>query len=197
MRKWFFQANPRLYDIEAALRDLERIWWRVPQYTSDIHTNDVVIVWRSGSESGVVGVGRVLDEPQQHDVPPNEAEYVLAPEIGADETRVPIAVVPVTYLPKQEVMALSGFKDHPIITAPMGTVIPISEVEFDAMAPYLPEPPPRCRHWARAIAPVGVCVGAAIQERSSDARWLRCISGLAEGSAREDRRRAAHDRRTS
>ena len=65
-RVWFFQSNPSHYDIDTALSVLDRIWWRVPQYTNEIHTGDVAVLWRSGKKAGIVGIGRVIADPQQH-----------------------------------------------------------------------------------------------------------------------------------
>ena len=54
------QANPKQYDIDAALGALDRIWWRVPQYTNEIRTGDVAVLWRSGKKAGIIGLGRVI-----------------------------------------------------------------------------------------------------------------------------------------
>jgi hypothetical protein len=50
----FFQANPKLYDVDGALARLDHIWWRVPQYASRLCVGDVVLIWRSGADAGVV-----------------------------------------------------------------------------------------------------------------------------------------------
>jgi hypothetical protein len=42
-RAWFFQTNPTVYDIDGALARLDHIWWRVPQYASEICVADVVL----------------------------------------------------------------------------------------------------------------------------------------------------------
>lgn len=42
-RAWFFQTNPKLYDIDGALARLDHIWWRVPQYASEVCVGDVVL----------------------------------------------------------------------------------------------------------------------------------------------------------
>jgi len=63
-RAWFFQSNPAHYDIDSALGTLDRVWWRVPQHTSEIHIGDPVVLWRSDKKAGIVGLGRVVSEPQ-------------------------------------------------------------------------------------------------------------------------------------
>ena len=64
-RVWFFQSNPKQYDIDAALAKLDQIWWRVPQHTGDIRTGDVVMLWRSVAPDADVSCT----------IPPNAARY--------------------------------------------------------------------------------------------------------------------------
>lgn len=52
---WILQANPDRFEIDRALRELEVIDWRVPQYAAEIQRGDGVVIWRSGPEAGVVG----------------------------------------------------------------------------------------------------------------------------------------------
>src|SRR5262245_42088155 len=100
-RAWVFQANPDNYDIDAALHRLDRIWWRVPRYTSEVHAGDVAVLWRSGSDAGVVGVGRIASEPQIRAIDPDERDLVRAPdEVIDDTTRVLILVRPCQVVPK-------------------------------------------------------------------------------------------------
>jgi len=44
VQHWIFQANPQRNDINAALRELSEIAWRVPQLTGEIHTGDIVAI---------------------------------------------------------------------------------------------------------------------------------------------------------
>ena len=60
---WIFQANPSIYAIDRALRDLPAIEWTVRQHRSDVHAGDRVYVWRSGSQAGVIAVGTVFKRP--------------------------------------------------------------------------------------------------------------------------------------
>lgn len=85
-RAWFFQSNPLHYDIDAALGVLDRIWWRVPQYTDAVHAGDVIVLWRSGKTAGIVGIGRVIADPQQHQIDDAEQSFVLAEEEGGNDT---------------------------------------------------------------------------------------------------------------
>ncbi len=142
MRAWFLQANPAIYDVEAALVALDRLWWRVPQYTSDVHPGDVVVLWRSGKEAGVIGIGRVLSEPQEHEIDPAEQPFVLdATEDPIGTTRVLTRLQPVPFVSKDKIRAVPELREHQIIRAPMGTVFALSDSEWSALSALLPEPP--------------------------------------------------------
>jgi predicted RNA-binding protein with PUA-like domain len=139
---WFLQANPRLYDIDTALTQLDRIWWRIPQYRSQVRVGDVMIVWRSGKEAGIVGIGRVIEEPQVHGADPTEAKFIRSASNESDAVvRALILVRPVDFVPKGQLAALEAFESHRIIKAPMGTIFAVAEDEWPTLAPLLPDPP--------------------------------------------------------
>ena len=141
-RAWFFQANPAHYDIDAALSTLDRIWWRVPQYTSEISVGDAAVLWRSGNKAGIVGLGRVVAEPQLRAMDSAETPFVLTDQEGAeDTTRALIRVQAVPFIAKEQVRAIVEFRQHQIVVAPMGTVFPISSTEWTALSKFLPRPP--------------------------------------------------------
>jgi EVE domain len=141
-RAWFFQSNPAHYDIDAALGVLDRIWWRVPQYTNEIHAGDVAVLWRSGKKAGIVGIGRVIADPQQHPADTAEKPFVLADEEGAeDTTRALIRLKAVPFIAKDQIRAIAALRQHQMVIAPMGTVFPISSGEWAALEELLPRPP--------------------------------------------------------
>jgi predicted RNA-binding protein with PUA-like domain len=142
IRVWFFQSNPKHYDIDAALSTLDRIWWRVPQYTNEIHVGDVAVLWRSGKKAGIIGLGRVVSEPQRHPAETAEKPFVLADEEGAEDvTRALIRVQPVPFITKEQVLAITELRQHQMVVAPMGTVFPVSDTEWTALSKFLPQPP--------------------------------------------------------
>jgi predicted RNA-binding protein with PUA-like domain len=141
-RVWFLQANPNHYDIDKALRGLERIWWRVPQYPSEIHRGDIVLIWRAGKEPGIVGIGRVARDPQLRQPDENEDRFALGLKEGTHTTtRALVQLRPTDYLAKEQVRSLPVLSGHPIIRAPMGTVFPVSEEQWTVLAPLVGEPP--------------------------------------------------------
>jgi hypothetical protein len=141
-RAWFFQANPKYYDIDAALGALDRIWWRVPQYTNEIHVGDSIVLWRSGKKAGIVGLGRVVSEPQWRAMEKAEEPFVLSDEEGADDvTRALIRVQGIPFIAKEHIQAIAELQKHQIVIAPMGTVFPIAGSEWTALSRFLPQPP--------------------------------------------------------
>jgi predicted RNA-binding protein with PUA-like domain len=141
-RYWFLQANPKLYDLDGALGELDRIWWRVPQHTSEIHVGDVVLLWRSGKESGIVGIGRVIEEPQMRGIDSADKKFTLSPEEGVEGvTRALVLVKPAPFVAKSQLEVLAPLSLHPIVVAPMGTVFPVSEEQWQAIRPLVSPPP--------------------------------------------------------
>ena len=128
-------------DIDSALQHLDEIWWRVPQYTVDIRSGDVVLLWKSGQEAGIVGVGRITAEPREHASSEDEVRLVRDPEIAGTKTRALVRVRPTECVPKDQIRALPSFEEHSIIKAPLGTVIPITEDDYSKLAPLVDEPP--------------------------------------------------------
>jgi len=140
-RCWFLQANPKLYDIDAALASLRHIWWQVPQYTAEVHVGDVVVIWRSGPDAGVIGVGRVVEEPQlRTGTDDSERPFVHEPnETPSTQAKIAVRVSP--FVSKAEVAALAELAEHPIIRAPMGTVFPIDNDAWSALSALVAVPP--------------------------------------------------------
>lgn len=66
---WIFQANPKLYDISAALGELSVLDWQVNQSRHQIHAGHTVYVWQSGADAGILARGEVLTEPEPISAP--------------------------------------------------------------------------------------------------------------------------------
>ena len=62
-RSWIFQANPKFYDIDVALANLQEMSWSVNQNKQSISVGDEVFLWKSGPEAGIVATARVLTLP--------------------------------------------------------------------------------------------------------------------------------------
>ena len=140
-RTWIFQANPSHYDIDGALKVLDRIWWRVPQHATEVETDDVVVIWRAGREAGVIGVGRVVEPPQHHSRDDAERPFVLSPPEDDSSTEALFEVRQVEHVPKDRIAAIAEMAGHRIISAPMGTVFPLEADQWSAVHRLVGDPP--------------------------------------------------------
>lgn len=154
-RAWIFQGNPDRYDLDGALRELDTIRWRVPQRTSEVLLGDAVVLWRSGEDAGVVGVGRVVEAPREVAMEPEELRFDRG-DAGEPTTRATLRVAACRFMAKAEVAAISELSDHQIVTAPMGTVFPLEAHEWAALRDVLPEPPEaedlKAQEWPAAFS---------------------------------------------
>jgi hypothetical protein len=76
---------------------------------------------RSGKDAGVVGVGRVVTEPQLRPPEPAEKPFLRADEEEPDEvTRALIRVQAVPFVGKEQLRAIPEFSKHLILRVPMG-----------------------------------------------------------------------------
>lgn len=62
---WIFQGNPKFYKIDEYLKtNLDFIYWRTPQHSSEIKIGDRAYIWRCGTkEPGVIAIGLVAELP--------------------------------------------------------------------------------------------------------------------------------------
>ena len=85
-RAWIFQANPKYYDIDAALANLREISWSVNQYKQSISAGDAVFLWRSGPEAGIVATATVLAAPAATDASLRSIDRTIIVECKYTET---------------------------------------------------------------------------------------------------------------
>jgi len=87
-RYWVFFSNPRIYDIESALRNLDRDTWRVKK--SDVRKGDWVVLWRGTKDGkrGVVGLAEVTSDPKKIREPPESHPFYVRHVPKESERRV-------------------------------------------------------------------------------------------------------------
>lgn len=64
-RYWIFQANPKYYDIESALKQLPEQTWLTSQSHKQIQVGDTAYIWKSGQSAGIIAVASVLTKPAE------------------------------------------------------------------------------------------------------------------------------------
>ena len=90
---WIFQANPKLYNIDAAIRDLPELTWTVKHEALRASVGDRVFFWRAGREAGVIALGTIIEPPTDRENLPAEEQYVLNLErLGGTQSRVLVRV---------------------------------------------------------------------------------------------------------
>src|SRR5690606_29889927 len=69
---WIFQGNPKIYDINKALKEGHLKSWKVAAHKDKIKQGDKIILWQTGVEAGcyafaevVSDVGRFAEEPRE------------------------------------------------------------------------------------------------------------------------------------
>jgi hypothetical protein len=141
---WIFQANPDIYDIDAALRSLDRISWVVRQHKKEIHAGDRVYFWRSGRAAGIMGVGTVVGEPEMQLIDPDSAQFAKDESAFAgSELRAMINVDRVLDSPilRQTIIDDPELGELKILRQPQGTNYPVTPDQDQRIRALLDETP--------------------------------------------------------
>lgn len=107
---WLFQANPKYWDLDAALQSSWKVGeiedWTVAQYANEIHDGDKVVLWAAGPKAAIHGLATVVGEPRMRPKP----DYL--PQAEPEGLRVDLRLdrVLVRPLPKQLLV------DHPVLS---------------------------------------------------------------------------------
>lgn len=132
---FIFQANPRYYNIGAAVRELPRMNWSILQSKNQIHRGDRVYIWQSGPGGGVIAEGTILAEPAM--MPEQEGRrYIVDPDkFDGEQLRVPLSINRVLEQPigRERLRSDPRFDDLGILNFPNATNYGISEEEDDAL----------------------------------------------------------------
>jgi len=133
------QGNPTRYNIDEYLARYPYIYWSTPTHQRDFAIGDIVHMWRSTIESGVVAFGRIAELPTQKD-------HVMYPEAMGDdlwigqgdrlsEIMVGVNIDEVRLTIEEGMIPRSDFINHPVLTSsriivqPQGSVFPLNPDE--------------------------------------------------------------------
>ena len=130
---WALQANPRIYDIRGAMRDLAYDWWRTAN--SDIQHGDGIVFWQSQDASGhrgVVGFGVAVGQPEDR---PAEIAHIVDPQSNLSETQTRIRV---RYINVPEPLWLDGTAHQSLlqsltVSRGQGTAFHITNDQWDQL----------------------------------------------------------------
>jgi len=113
-RVWIFQANPKYYDVDSAVRELSEQTWLAAQSTKQIQVGDTAYIWKSGPEAGIIAVGSVMTEPAEMLSADGEDKYNRAPErLAGKKLRVRLRIDKVLSNPIKR----AQLKSHPKLSS--------------------------------------------------------------------------------
>jgi hypothetical protein len=110
-RSWIFQANPKIYDVQAALEVLATLQWVTRHSFREIHAGDEVYIWQAGPSAGIIATVRVLTEPTVEPASSHEPAFLTNAALSQAERRVWLAVERVFATPVLKVELL----EHPVL----------------------------------------------------------------------------------
>ena len=127
-RTWIFQANPKIYDIDAALASLREMSWSINQYKQSINPGDAVFVWRSGAGAGIVAEATVLSGPSMMDQ--DGIQFALqADKFDKQALRARLRIDKVYPAPLPRDILIARLPDLSIIQSPQGTNFAVTPEE--------------------------------------------------------------------
>lgn len=129
---WVFQANPKLYNITEALNTLTSIYWGARQHRSAIKKGDLVYIWQSGPEAGILASGTIATEVGEYDQ--TDEHWIDEPEERSD-LGVLIGDLHVFQNPitRTALLEESRLSDLAILRSPQGTNFAVTPDEAVAL----------------------------------------------------------------
>lgn len=140
---WIFQANPKYYDLEGALRNLKEQNWTVSQHKDKIRKGDKVYLWQSGPKPGIYGVADILTDPGF--LPEDVAEKLFIKEPEKFEGKKPAVRLSIKYVLKKPVskamlLREPNLSDLTFLTAPYGTNFSLTPKQADFLEKLIGAP---------------------------------------------------------
>lgn len=140
---WIFQANPKLYDIQASLRKEQYELWGCKQHVEKIKKGDRALIWISGPKAGIYAVGNILTNPSPQPDTPKGMDYWKNKLDGLDRRhRVWIQYEQVLIehpLLREYLRCDPGLWDMKILKQPLGTNFSVTQDEWEAIKIWLEE----------------------------------------------------------
>ena len=127
---WIFQGKPEIWDGTAGV-ELTDIHWVVRQHKKDIQVGDIVYIWQSGEDAGIIAIATVTSLPTLSEDTSDEIElYPDGPpsDFQGKQMRVTLHVdrILATRLTKSELQDHPVLRNLRIIRNPRGTNFAVS-----------------------------------------------------------------------
>jgi MoxR-like ATPase/predicted RNA-binding protein with PUA-like domain len=139
---WIFQAKPPMYDMRGALGALKIDTFLVTRYGEEIRVGDLVYLWESGNDAGIVGVAEVIGEPKLRSALSESLRFQFDDEkLGGEKVRALLrflrAVDPV--LSRERLLASPEFSNLSILKQAIGSNFKVTTAEAEAIEQLLSE----------------------------------------------------------
>ena len=148
---WMFQANPKYYDLRAALQTLPAIHWNVSQARHQLKAGQRGFLWESGKAGGVMASATLLSDPLEMEQPVDELAFVKNEEQIAGKrfrARVRIDKVLAEPISRQELLDHPVLKDLVILKFANGTNYMLAPDEFSAIQALVDGRPGLVKNWS-------------------------------------------------
>jgi hypothetical protein len=128
---WLFQANPGIYDLVEALKNIQvgdTDDWLATRYQSQIKKGDIVLFWQSGAKAGLYAIGEITRELFQR---PRSA-YNKSPGLGETEPAVAFRYTQILESPVLRDVWVNDpvLQNSLIIRQPTGSNFPVTADEW-------------------------------------------------------------------
>ncbi len=141
---WIFQANPKYYDIDQAVINLERITWSVATHKDRIAPGDEVFLWKSGSEGGIIAEATVLASPAMMEDSENDLRFAIeSGKFSGPRLGVPVRIDRVLTRPllRSELKNEPRLEDLSILKFSQGTNFPVTTEQATVIRELINAPP--------------------------------------------------------
>jgi len=111
-KSWIFQANPKYYDIDGAIKELKQQRWSVRQHKKAVKAGDRVYIWNTGPDAGILSLGTTMTDPAEMTEDEEAKKFIISEDKFKDlETRTVVQIDKVLDYPVKK----SSLINHPIL----------------------------------------------------------------------------------
>lgn len=141
---WIFQANPRIYDIEKAVKNIDDMSWPISRYKDRIRIGDKVFIWVAGKESGIIATAVITSNPAMIPQSDKELAFYIKQELQDSELpRVNISIRSIVNrkLTRENIKKHAVLKKLHIIKNPIGINFYVSSEQSKVIETLISSPP--------------------------------------------------------
>lgn len=126
---WLFQGNPQKFNIVGYLNHIEEgnhLLWSMSRYYNEVKIGDIVYLWRSGSEAGIVAKAIVIESPMEQNIDTASFDFIIDESQKSVAPRVKLKLLKLvssdkTFIKKNWLINDPICHDMHLLRNPMGT----------------------------------------------------------------------------